>query len=617
MSENPGILRRLFGAAWRGLTRIRLVVSNLLFLLVVVVLIALLTGGPGTPLPDKAALLLNPVGTVVEQKSLVDPLAMLLNEPMPEEREVLLADMIDAILWAKDDPAITSLVLELDQLSAIGISKTGELAEAIAEFRDSGKPVVAWGDSFTQTQYLLAAQADTVTIHPMGNVLLEGFANYQWYFAEALEKLSVNVHVFKAGEHKSIAEPLLRNDMSAGEKAVSQRWLDALWAQYTEQVEQRRQLPAGAVNAYVNNFAETVAGNNGDLAVSAEQAGLVDKVLGRSAANAWLASVVGATDEYGDYQAVGFEHYVTHARPPLANFTGKPQVATIAARGMIQDGDQPAGSIGGDSLALLLHDAIDDPGIAAIVLRIDSGGGSAFASEIVRQKVLEARQRGKPVVVSMGSVAASGGYWIAAAANEIWATPATLTGSIGVFGAIPTFEGLLQRAGVHTDGVATTDVAGAFRTDRALQPAVSATFQAAIDSTYERFVGLVSEGREMPREDVYKLATGSVFAGTDALELGLVDQLGSRRAAVKAAAKLAGLQPDEYISITYEDAPDPGQLLLQQLMGSARATLGSPGSGWPQSLTAWQARLQAGLQILQSLDDPNSVYAHCMVCLAP
>ena len=317
MSERPGPVRHVLGTLWNGLTRIRLALSNLLFLAVIVLLYLLFRGQAPEPLPPRAALLINPVGTVVDQKSYTEPLAALFREPVPQEREVLLADLVDAILLAKDDPKISALVMELGQLYGIGVSKTGELAAALAEFREAGKPVVAWADGFSQSQYLLAAQADTLVIHPMGSVLLEGFANYQWYFADALDKVSVNVHVFKAGKFKSIAEPYLRNDMSDGTREISERWLSAAWAHYTDTVEARRGLESGAVDRYVNGFAERASNARGDLSQVALQSGLVDKVLRREAANDFIAGVVGARDDRGQYEAVEFNHYLERRRPTL------------------------------------------------------------------------------------------------------------------------------------------------------------------------------------------------------------------------------------------------------------------------------------------------------------
>jgi len=614
MSSEPGIVARTFGFLWRGITRARVILSNLLFLLVVLFLISLFTARAPAPIPDRAALVINPVGTVVDQRSWTDPLALLFSEPLPEEREVLLDDIVDSILYARDDPRITALVMELDQLYAVGISKTGEIAEALAEFRESGKPIIAWGDGFTQNQYLLAAQADTLIIHPMGDVILEGFSNYQWYFAEALEKLSVSVHVFRSGEHKSIAEPLLRNDMSPGEKEISQRWLGQLWSSYTEQVEQRRQLAPGAVNNYIDSFAKQAGLLGGDLADLALQSGLVDRVAQRREANDWLVELVGDSDEYGGYVGVGFEQYVRQMQPSLESSIGKPQVAIVTGAGMILDGDQPEGSIGGESLANLIYDAVDDDEIAAIVLRLDTGGGSAFASELIRQKLLYARERGKPVVVSMGSVTASGGYWIAAAADEVWATPTTVTGSIGVFGAIPTIDRLLDRLGVHTDGIGTTPISGALRSDRPLQPAVADTYQAAIDGIYERFVHLVAEGRDMPVDTVRELATGNVWSGQHALELGLVDQLGGLRDAIDAAAKLAEL--DDFVAVNYSMLPSPREELLRALLEPGALSFLAVQSPLQRGLANWTAPLRDSIEILSALK-PRGVYAHCLVCLAP
>jgi len=615
MSDKPGVIGRIFSAFWNGLTRVRMALANVLFLLVLLVLFVAFSGRSPAPLPEKAALLLNPAGVVVEQKSYTEPLAHLLSGPAAQERETLLSDMIDAILYAKDDPSITALVMELDQLAAIGVSKTGEVAEALAEFRESGKPIVAWGDGFSQGNYLLAAEADTLIIHPLGDVLLEGFANYQWYFADALDKLAIDLHVFRAGEYKSIAELFTRNDMSAGEKEITRRWLGQLWGHYTHTVETRRELEPGSVDAYIESFAAgAVAG--GDFAQLALDAGLVDRVETRQLANNWLGELVGAVDDYGDYQAVAFKDYLRHARPSMRSVGDKPMIGVVVASGMIYDGEQPAGSIGGDSTASLLQDAIDDEKIAAIVLRVDSGGGSVFGSEIIREKVVQAQAAGKPVVISMGSMAASGGYWIAAPADEIWATPTTLTGSIGVFGAMPTFDKLMARYGVYTDGVGTTSVAGALRPDRPMSPQASAVFQASIDSIYQRFINVVAEGRELTHEQAATLATGGVWSGEDALGLGLVDELGGRRAAVKAPARLAGVE--DYVHVTIDFPLTPQEQLLQDLLGSVSLpSLFGTQAAWPGSLQRWSAPLRDKLSLVTSLNDPRGIYAHCLACLAP
>ena len=436
-------IRRFLAACWRGITRIRLALSNILFLAMIAIIYFVYLGGSPEPLPDRAALLLNPRGTIVDEKSFVEPLQALLGEPSPADHEVLLRDVIEAIEYARDDPAINSLVMELDKLRSVGISKTQEIARAIESFRESGKPIIAVGDYYTQDQYLLASYADTIIVHPYGGVALEGYSSYHNYFREALEKLSVNMHVFKAGEHKSIAEPFLRDDMSPGEKKITRRWLGVLWQQYTALVERHRKLPEGAVNKYIENYVSNLQAQGGNLAKASLESGLVDELMGRSESNDYLSRLVGATNEDGMYEAIVFERYVAHKRPlSLMGVEGE-HVAVITARGMIRTGDQPPGTIGGDSLARLIRTTAAQEGVAAIVLRVNSGGGSVFASEIIRQAVLNARAAGLPVVISMGAVAASGGYYIAAEADQIWATPTTITGSIGVFAAFPTIERLM------------------------------------------------------------------------------------------------------------------------------------------------------------------------------
>lgn len=611
MSE-PSRLRRFFSAIWNGITRVRLALSNILFLLFIALVYFVYLGGGAEPPPERAALLLNLAGTVVDQKSQADPLQALLGEPAPEDHEVLLRDVIDAINFAATDPAVNSLVMELDNLVYLGISRAQEIAVALEAFKATGKPVVAVGDFFTQDQFLLASYADNIIVNPFGGVGLEGFASYRNYFRETLEKMSVNVHVFHAGEFKAIAEPFLRDDMSPGEKLITGRWLEVLWGQYAATVEAQRELPPGSVNTYVNDFSRLLDEQGGDTATLALQAGLVDELLDRDEANDYLAELVGATTEEGLYEAVLFEPYVRRMRPSQFKPVEGDRVAVITAEGNIVPGAQPPGTIGGDSLAHLISTTADSEGVGAIVLRVNSGGGSVFASEVIRRELLRTRALGIPVVISMGAVAASGGYYIAAEADEIWATPGTITGSIGVFAAIPTFERLLQRAGVYTDGVGTTDLAGSLRLDRPLNPEVAEAIRSGVDFNYRNFVQLVEEGRDLTPEQVDGLAQGRIWAAPDALEHGLLDGLGSLADAVAAAAARAGLEDYkvEYVSLPLS----PRELLLQQLADR----VGSLGLWTPPAITASVAALLAPVTDaaaeLASLKDPRHIYVRCLAC---
>ncbi len=610
--SKPSLIRRFFSAIWNGITRVRLALSNILFLVMLAIIYFVYLGGTPDPLPERAALLLSPVGSIVDQKSFVEPLQALLGEPSPQDREVLLRDVIEAIETAADDPNINSLVMELDHLYSMGISKTQEIVRALETFKESGKPVIAVGDYYTQGQYLLASHADTVIVHPLGGVALEGFSSYHNYFREALEKLSVTMHVFKAGDHKSVAELMLRDDMSPEEKVITQRWLQSIWGQYTQMVEEQRQLPADAVNTYINNYAALLASHGGDTATAALEAGLVDKVMGRIEANDYLSELVGATNEDGLYEAVVFGRYLSRKRPLLTAAPEGDRVAVITAQGSILNGEQPPGTIGGDSLARLIRTTAEADGVAAIVLRVNSGGGSVFASEVIRQALLKAKAKGLPVVVSMGSVAASGGYYISAEVDQIWATPATITGSIGVIAAFPTLERLFDRFGVHTDGVGTTELAGSLRLDRPLNPQLAASITSSVENSYRGFVGLVAQGRGMTPEAVDSVAQGRVWSAPDALERGLIDSLGHLEDAIRAAAQLANLEDYEveYISLPLSPRDQLMQLLADRV-GSLQLWVGSSTAS-AMSLLVRPAVVAA--QEIGRLNDPANLYMRCFAC---
>lgn len=607
-------LRRFFSGLWRTITWLRLGLANLLFLFLLVLAFLAFTGGPSRELPERAALLLAPAGSVVDEKSRVEPLA-LLGDPSPAGREVRLRDLIDAVTTAAEDPAISALVLRPEELVSIGLSRVLELAPALARFRASGKPIVAVGDYYTQDQYLLAAQADTVLLHPYGTVALEGFSRYVNYFREALDELAVEVHVFRAGEFKSLAEPFTRMTMSDGEKAITRAWLGDLWRQYTGLVEERRALPAGAVDAHINGLAERLAEHDGDPARLALADGLVDRLLSRSEANDYLVDVVGAADDDGRFEAVSFERYLARRSPGRSRGEGRERIAVVTAQGAIFPGERDPGAIGADTLARQLRGLAEEPDLAAIVLRIDSGGGSVFASEVVRAALAEAGRRGElPVVVSMGRIAASGAYYIATAADEIWATPATLTGSIGVFAAFPTLEGLLDRAGIATDGVGTTAIAGGLRLDRPLDPVVADGLRQSVDNLYDRFLALVAESRGMTKEQVDAVAQGRVWSASAARDVGLVDELGSLADATRAAAQLAGLDDGAYRVEHVRPELSPRQLLLRGLVD--RLGLGEALAGEELAAAARLLQpLRRARETVEAFRDPGHLYMVCLACI--
>jgi protease-4 len=619
--KKPGFLRRAYRGLMKFISALRLFLINMVFLFVVVMLLVVVSQGELPKIPAKGALILDIEGTLVDQKSHVDPLALMMAENNPEEKETLLQDLIDAVSYAKDDDRITSIVLSLDYFVHGGISKILELSESLEEFRATGKKVIAVGDSFSQDQYLLAAQADEIYMNPMGAVLLEGYGVYRNYFKKALDKLEIDFHVFRVGEFKSAVEPFVRDTMSEEAREANLQWLNALWGEYIASVAVQRELTPADVNRYVNEADRILEQYQGNAATMAVASGLIDGVKNREEMNQYLIGQVGAEDEEGYYQGVSYRTYLwLHKLDKTKSHIGE-KVGVIVASGNIVDGPQPPGMIGGDSTAALIRDARLDDEVRAVVLRIDSGGGSAFASEIIRQELLLLQQVGKPLVVSMGSVAASGGYWISAPADQIWAMPTTITGSIGIFGLFPTIDKALDKVGINNDGVGTTALTGAMRVDRPLNPMAGRLIQSSVEHGYSRFLDIVAKGRDMSRADVAKIAEGRVWSGIDAKNLGLVDELGGLSQAIIAAAELAQLE--KYETKLIEPPLTPHEQLVRELMGgdahswlSAMFKMNTNNRVIGQ-LARWLAPFKKQLDYFNTMNDPQGLYLHCSVCVAP
>ncbi len=618
MSERkPGIFRRIFGFINKLASVLRTLIS-LLFLIIVVVIIASLFQEDIQPMPEKAALRVAPSGVIVEQKTYVDPVTQLFQQSANQDAETLLSDLITTISRAADDDRITSMVLELDQLAGGGISKLEEIGQALETFKDSGKPIIAVGDNFTQDQYYLASYADEIHLNPMGAVILTGYGSYPSYLAEALEKLKVNVNVFRVGEYKDAIEPFIRNDMSEASREHTLEWLNTLWDIYTSRIENLRNIPSDAINDYVNNLGDKLVQYNGDSARLALEMGFVDQLSTRPDMLEELRSQAGAKN-HNSYQYIDFQTYLAYSKRTqvLQSTTGQDRIGLIVAKGAILEGEQPRGTIGGDTLTALFQQARQDDKIKALVLRVDSPGGSAFASDVIRQEIANTRQQGIPVIVSMGSLAASGGYWISANADQVWATPTTLTGSIGVFGLVPTFEDSLTAIGINSDGVGTTRLADIYQLDRPMSEQAKQIVQLNVDSIYDRFLSLVAEGRNSTPEEIHKIAQGRVWSGLKAREIGLIDELGTLEDAINAAAKLVNLEEFELKTITkplniYE------QLMLELANGGVRLPFAGPRNGLlPPALVSELKPLIEKLDFIGKLNDPRGVYAHCLICAAP
>lgn len=618
-THQRGPIRRFFGAIGGAITWLRRVFTNLLFLLLLLFLGVVIFGGEERiTVPQGAALKVAPGGLLVDELSKPSGVPLFLGgRSAPAETRV--KDLVDAIDRAANDKRIAALVLELDHLAGASLSKLEEVGEAVQRFKASEKPVYAIGDNYTQGQYFLASHADHVYMNPMGSLLLTGFGSYRNYYKTALEKLKVNFHVFRVGDYKDFIEPYTRDDMSPASRENNARWLHRLWSEYTEQVTGLRKLPPNAVDAYIADLPQNMRAQGGSWADAALANKFIDKLLTRRAAVAEMQELVGVNEaDKSQYKAINALDYLRHTK--LTNLPDPRQqqnkIGLISAAGAIVDGEGQAGQIGSATLSKLIHEAREKK-VKALVLRVDSPGGSAFASEAIRQELLATREAGIPVIISMGSVAASGGYWIAVGGDRIWASPSTITGSIGVFGAFPTFEDSLEHLGVYNDGVGTTDLAGTMRLDRALPEAAANILQQGVEHTYAKFLEMVAEARNSTPQEIHKIAQGQVWTGRAALELGLVDELGNLKDAIADAARLAELEQYELVEI--QRKLTPSEKLMYALAENVDARI-SASVEQNLPLGSWLSSLQPALRPLAELKtfkDPRALYVWCVDCLSP
>ena len=609
------IVRRFFGAIWHGLDGLRKILHLFLLLFVFLLFFGALSGGPPQLIPQKAALVVQPIGQLVEQIA-GDPFDRAVGELFDDQPpQTLVTDVVEAFRLASTDDRIEIVHLELSALGGAGLSKLQRIADAMDSFRESGKRIVASADYFSQQGYYLAAHADELYMHPEGIVYLQGYGSYRNYFRDAIDLLRIDWNIFRVGTHKSFVEPYERMDMSPEDRESRKRLIEQFWAMYEDDVVAARGMPQGAIDDYSQNLVEYVESAGGDISRAAVDRGLVDELLGRAQLRELLQSYVGVdSDDDSTYSAVHMFDYLSQMRLLHGEGVEAQNVAVIVAAGDILNGTQPPGTIGGDSTAALLRRALSDESVKAVVLRVDSGGGSVFASEVIAQEVEALQAAGKPVVASMGSVAASGGYWISVIADRVIASPATVTGSIGIFGMVPTFQRTLEFAGVSTDGVGTTPWSGELRPDREMAEHTRQLFQLVIEDGYDDFISGVAEHRELDKDYVDSIAQGQVWTGGDAFENGLVDQLGNFDDAIVAAGELAGLEEGDYGQKLIERRLTPTEQMILDMLSVFRVTGLDPAIlvDAPTPVELFTNQLQKLLAHASRFNDPKGVYSHCL-----
>jgi len=620
MSLNPfPALRRGFGVFWRTLDATRRAVFNLIFLLILIAILVAIFGGGVKPLKEKTTLVLDLQGPLVEETPGGVREAVLANVSGDAKKSVQLRDVLAVLDSASKDADIGSMVLILDDLQSGGLASLREVAAGVERFRASGKKVVAWGASYNQRQYLVASSANEVYVHPMGGVMLEGFGRYRNYYRDALDKVGVTVNLLKVGTYKSAAEPFIANGPSEAAAEADRYLNNGLWTTYTNDVEKARKLPAGAIMQSINDLPALLTAAGGDLAKLAVNARLVDGLKTRDELRTLMMERGVKNAEGTNFRQISYSDYLARLRPSHLGDA----VGVVIASGEIGDGVASPGAIGGLSTSRLIRQAREDKQIKALVLRIDSPGGSAFGSELIRRELELTRAAGKPVVVSMGNVAASGGYWISTSSDEVIADAATITGSIGVFAILPTADKVIEKLGIHTAGSPTTWLADSGNPLRPLDPRLAQVIQGSINHVYGDFLSLVAKARKTTPEKINEVAQGRVWTGLQAKDRNLVDRIGSYGDALASAAKLAKLSPGYRVAYLEQESSNVDRLIgmfgakaMASLGLDEHVKLGLASTGLPTGAALGIANDFSWLSSLTREHKPFMALTHCL-CTVP
>ena len=585
-----------------------LTLNSIFLLMVIFIIISIFSSIFSNNLedPEGKALVINPAGPIVEQISgPSDPFQTLL---MGEQSsELYVGDLLEVLEAASNDNRIKDLVLRLDNISGTGQAVLYDVGLALKKVKDSGKRIIAIGDEYSESGFYLASFADEIIMNPEGWILLDGFDRSKMYYKSFLDRLKISANVIRVGTFKSAVEPYLRDDMSDAAKEANLAYLDILWSSWVEVVSTNRSLTPESIQYLVDNTDELVKKSKKGTAEAFLNYGMIDKLLTRTEQREYMVELFGESESKESFNKISGGSYYQVLQDEKKTKTSDNKIAVVVARGTIMDGDQPPGTIGGDSTSRLIKDAYEDEAVKAIVLRVDSGGGGVFASEVIRQELLKAQEKGIKVIASMGNVAASGGYWISTNADEIWASHNTITGSIGIFGLLPTVDKSLKNIGINTDGVSTGKLDAGGDPTKGLSPMFKNIIQAEIEHGYDKFITLVSESRGIDKKQVDNIAQGRVWAGETALELGLVDQLGNIKDAINRAAELAEI--DSFVTYYPSEELNWKQQLLSSIFSISGGII-------PQSVLE-NFFVKSSLKTLseiESFNDPKGIYLKCEDC---
>ena len=617
----PGPIRTFFQFLWNAINFTNHLVFNLIMLFVLIGILAVISAGMSaksfTPIRDNTALVLDLEGVLVEQRT-VDSISTALAEVQGGgEREILLRDVLRIIKAAKNDSHITHLVLNTGGYNAPGMASTREIAAALKDFKASKKPVYAFADNYEQKQYLLAAQADKIFLDPEGAFFPEGLGRYRLFYREALQdKLGLDVHLFRVGEFKSAAEPFILDAASEESKQADLYWMNDIWQRYLQQVGTARGIAPEAIAAAIKELPQRLAAVKGNLAQLALNEKWVDGLKTAYEMEQYLVDQgVAFDDESGSFQQIDMIDYLGHVNSKEMTKPQADAVAVVVAQGEIVDGEQPQGMVGGVSASALIRAAREDDEIKALVLRVDSPGGSVFASEQIRREVELTKAAGKPVVVSMANVAASGGYWISMNADRIYADESTITGSIGIFGLMIRAPRTLEKIGVRSDGVTTTPWAAAFDMTRPMDDPTKQVVQSVIDHGYSQFISKAAKARKQTPEAIDANARGRVWSGFQAKQKGLIDAFGGLQVAIDDAAARAKLGKNDYRVDYIEEPMSPFEQFVSNLAGNSETQglvrWASPALGLIQQTRMGQ-QIRADLQWLdRNTSKSVNAVAHC------